>query len=75
MIIGDLLDATAIPSTGEKTHDAYKAKKYAVMVDLANDGTIEGGEDVTIDGTMPRFHRHDKHKAGATTPADPLFRR
>lgn len=30
----------------------YSGKKYDVMIDVSNDGTIEGGQDVTIDGTF-----------------------
>ena len=30
----------------------YSAKKYDVMIDVSNDGTIEGGQDVSIDGTF-----------------------
>lgn len=30
----------------------YNAKRYDVMVDVTNDGTIEGGQDVAIDGTI-----------------------
>ena len=30
----------------------YTAKKYKVMIDLSNDGSIEGGQDVAIDGTI-----------------------
>lgn len=47
VIIADLIDGTQSGST-----TAYKAKKYACMIDLSNDGAIEGGQDVTIDGTL-----------------------
>ena len=47
MIIADLLDGTS--TTGGTK---YPAKKYDVMIDVSNDGTIEGGQDVTIDGTL-----------------------
>lgn len=47
MIIADLLDGTSV--TGGK---AYKAKKYDIMIDVSNDGSIEGGQDVAIDGTF-----------------------
>lgn len=30
----------------------YPAMKYTVMVDVGNDGSIEGGQDVAIDGTI-----------------------
>lgn len=30
----------------------YAGKKYDVMIDVSNDGTIEGGQDVSIDGTF-----------------------
>ena len=30
----------------------YAGKKYDVMIDVSNDGTIEGGQDVAIDGTF-----------------------
>lgn len=30
----------------------YAGKMYNVMIDVSNDGTIEGGQDVTIDGTF-----------------------
>lgn len=30
----------------------YPAKRYDVMVDVTNDGSIEGGQDVAIDGTI-----------------------
>ena len=46
MLIADLLSGT------EKSSSTYYAgKKYDVMIDVSNDGTIEGGQDVTIDGT------------------------
>lgn len=47
MIIADLLNGKSV--TGGK---AYKAKKYDVMIDVSNDGSIEGGQDVAIDGTI-----------------------
>ena len=47
MLIADLTNGTSI--TGGKY---YAGKKYDVMVDVSNDGTIEGGQDVTIDGTL-----------------------
>lgn len=46
MIIADLLNGTT--ATGGTK---YAAKKYDVMIDVSNDGTIEGGQDVSIDGT------------------------
>ena len=30
----------------------YSAKCYECMVDISNDGSIEGGQDVAIDGTL-----------------------
>ncbi|MGP1507448.1 MAG: phage tail tube protein [Sphaerochaeta sp.] len=39
------------PTTGEGT-TTFPAKKYNVMVDVGNDGSIEGGQDVAIDGTI-----------------------
>ena len=47
IIICDLMNGTS--GTGTTTYDG---KKYDVMVDVSNDGTIEGGQDVTIDGTL-----------------------
>lgn len=47
MIIADLVNGTTASSS-----TYYPAKKYDVMIDLSNDGTIEGGQDVTIDGTI-----------------------
>lgn len=44
IIICDI--AGTMPSGG------WPAKKYDVMIDVSNDGTIEGGQDVTIDGTF-----------------------
>lgn len=44
VIIADLIT----PTSGNK----YKAKKYDCMIDISNDGAIEGGQDVTIDGTL-----------------------
>ena len=47
ILICDMLSGT---TTTGGTY--YTGKKYDVMVDLSNDGTIEGGQDVTIDGTL-----------------------
>lgn len=47
LIIADLIDPV-----GTGTNKAYKAKMYEVMVDVTNDGSIEGGQDVAIDGTI-----------------------
>ena len=46
LIIADLVDPVGT------SKNAYKAKKYEVMVDVTNDGSIEGGQDVAIDGTI-----------------------
>ena len=46
LIIADLLDPVG------SSKDYYVAKKYEVMVDVTNDGSIEGGQDVAIDGTI-----------------------
>ncbi len=45
----------------------YKAKRYNVMVDISNDGTVEGGADVTIDGT---FYAQGDPVEGTATIAD-----
>jgi hypothetical protein len=46
LIIADLIDPVGT------SKNAYKAKRYEVMVDVTNDGSIEGGQDVAIDGTI-----------------------
>lgn len=43
VIIADLINGSA---------NKYPAKKYDCMIDISNDGAIEGGQDVTIDGTL-----------------------
>ena len=47
MLVADLLNGTS--GTGGTY---YAGKKYDIMIDVANDGTIEGGQDVSIDGTI-----------------------
>lgn len=47
LLIVNLYDPS---NTGGST--TYPAKKYEVMVDSSNDGSIEGGQDVAIDGTI-----------------------
>lgn len=44
IIVADLLNPTSA--------NKYTAKKYDVMIDVSNDGTIQGGQDVTIDATF-----------------------
>lgn len=46
LIIADLINPVG------SSKNAYKAKLYEVMVDVTNDGSIEGGQDVAIDGTI-----------------------
>ena len=46
----------------------YGAKKYEVMVDVTNDGTIEGGQDVAIDGTI--YANGDPVKGTVVVAAD-----
>lgn len=47
MIVAELINGTII--TGGTS---YPAKKYDVMINVGNDGSIEGGQDVAIDGTF-----------------------
>lgn len=51
LIIADLIGGTEV-GTGASAKTYYSAKKYDVMVDVTNDGSIEGGQDVAIDGTI-----------------------
>lgn len=51
IVIADLMNGTS-GGTGDGAYVYYNAKKYDVMIDVSNDGTIEGGQDVSIDGTF-----------------------
>ena len=47
MLIVDMLD-----STESEGVTSYSAVKYKVMIDVANNGTVAGGESVAIDATI-----------------------
>lgn len=47
LVIADLIAGTA--GSGSTT---YSGKKYRCMIDVSNDGSVEGGADVAIDGTI-----------------------
>jgi len=48
----ELLIVNLYEPTTESNTTTYPAKKYDVMIDVGNDGSVEGGQDVAIDGTI-----------------------
>lgn len=51
-VVSSILIVELHNPTTTSTTTTYPAKKYACMIDISNDGTVEGGAEVTIDGTI-----------------------